>query len=95
MKISDLLRNLADKMDSGSSDSNDNIEQDTDNDHSLDGVGTMVPPLQQKIELIKKSTGIDNIYDNPDKNDDIEQLKKMAGITQHQNQTIGDDEESD
>ena len=25
--------------------------------------GVMVPPLQQKIEILKKSQGIDNIYD--------------------------------
>ena len=28
-----------------------------------DETDTMVPPLQQKIELLKKNAGLDNVYD--------------------------------
>lgn len=29
-----------------------------------DDVGVFVPPLQQKIELLKKSTGVKSVYDD-------------------------------
>ena len=41
-------------------------------------VTTFVPPLQAKIELLKKAVEVDSIYDRG--GDEIEQLKKSAGI---------------
>jgi hypothetical protein len=45
---------------------------------------TMVPPLQQKIELLKKSTNVDNAFDQADNStnsdDELARMKKMAGI---------------
>ena len=38
----------------------------------------MVPPLQQKIEILKKSQGIDNVYD--EQADELDQVKKNAGL---------------
>jgi hypothetical protein len=38
----------------------------------------MVPPLQQKIEILKKSQGIDNVYD--EQSDELDQVKKNAGL---------------
>jgi hypothetical protein len=35
-----------------------------------DETGTMVPPLQQKIELLKKNAGLDNVYDQQQDEDD-------------------------
>lgn len=32
-------------------------------DSDSDSVDVMVPPLQQKIELLKKNAGLDNVYD--------------------------------
>ena len=55
MKAAEFLRKLADALavieDDGVSDAQP--EQDV-----------MVPPLQQKIEILKKSQGIDNIYND-------------------------------
>jgi hypothetical protein len=55
-------------------------EQDTgDNDK-------MVPPLQQKHELLKKVAGVDNEYDRAEADcgdkepDELHRMKKMAGI---------------
>jgi len=31
---------------------------------------TMVPPLQQKIEILKKNAGLDNVYDQQADEDD-------------------------
>lgn len=54
--------------------------------------GTFVPPLQAKLELLKKSVGVDSVYDQggPDEQltgqgadneqDPLARMKKMAGI---------------
>jgi len=58
---------------------------------------TMVPPLQQKHELLKMATGVENNVDDfaddeceseqdPDI-DELEMIKKMAGIGQEQGPT--------
>ena len=54
-------------------------EQDTGDDDK------MVPPLQQKHELLKKVAGVDNEYDREEEAgcgeaDEIARMKKMAGI---------------
>ena len=44
---------------------------------------TMVPPLQLKMELLKKAVGVDSIYDTDeplDNADELDILKKNAGI---------------
>lgn len=53
----------------------------------------MIPPLQLKMELLKRAVGVDNVYDDQradevdgedcgcsDSNDDIMRMKQMAGI---------------
>lgn len=60
---------------------------------------TMIFPLQQKLELLKKDQGLDNAFDDGEKEeplstkDPIDILKKMAGLSQTVNQTIGDENE--
>jgi len=39
-----------------------------------------VPPLQAKIELLKKATGVASTYDESGEQDELAQMKKMAGI---------------
>lgn len=52
---------------------------------------SMVGPLQQKLELLKKAVDVDNMYDNPEipghddsevetGGDDIDDMKRLAGI---------------
>jgi len=41
--------------------------------------GIFVPPLQAKLELLKKSTGVDSVYDQ-DGGDDITRMKQLSGI---------------
>jgi hypothetical protein len=105
MKLSDIMRDIADLIDqktgqsstdeigrSIGSDGGDAMssktmqrmepvpepEQDTGDDDK------MVPPLQQKHELLKKVAGVDNEYDreagNSEQPDDLDRMKKMAGI---------------
>ena len=71
MKAAEILRKLADLVDTIES---DGASEETTSDE----LGTMVPPLQQKIEILKKSQGIDNIYDQ--QADELDQVKKNAGI---------------
>jgi hypothetical protein len=66
------------------------VQVSADNtDHS--DSGTFVPPLQAKIELLKKSVGVDSVYDQQgpgeqltghgaDNQDELARMKQMAGI---------------
>jgi hypothetical protein len=64
--------------------------------HTDGEIGVFVPPLQAKIELMKKSVNVDSVYDqggseenltghgadNQDADDnELDRIKKMAGIT--------------
>jgi hypothetical protein len=40
----------------------------------------MVPPLQAKLELLKKSEGVPNVYDD-EAADELTVIRKNAGIT--------------
>jgi len=71
MKTAEILRKLADLVDTVESDGSSEA-------NTTDELGTMVPPLQQKIEILKKSQGIDNVYD--DQTDELDQVKKNAGL---------------
>ena len=71
MKTAEILRNLADLVDTVDSDGAPEA-------NTTDELGTMVPPLQQKIEILKKSQGIDNVYD--EQADELDQVKKNAGL---------------
>jgi hypothetical protein len=71
MKTAEILRKLADLVDTVESDGSPQA-------NTTDDVGAMVPPLQQKIEILKKSQGIDNVYD--EQSDELDQVKKNAGL---------------
>lgn len=91
MKASEILRKLADVIDQNSSDSRptnslshaelEPVEVDhTDNTET----SVQIPPLQAKLELMKKSMGMDNAYDDEEcgceEPDELEVIKKSAGI---------------
>lgn len=104
MRASEILRKLADVIDSaeGGQESSMGQAPETPNHAELTAVsvdhqdgtekgGTFVPPLQAKIELLKKSVDVDSIYDQTgpdedltghgdDNEDELSQMKKMAGI---------------
>jgi hypothetical protein len=56
-------------------------------------VTTFVPPLQTKIELLKKAVDVDSIYDKG--GDELAQMKKMAGINPVVTDEAGSDEPLD
>ena len=89
MKISDVLRKLADKLDA-----ENGIPDAPGNTKTDDSV--FLPPLQQKQELLKRAVEVDNIYgdkladqthsdsdlnlDNTKEDDDLNAIKRNAGI---------------
>jgi hypothetical protein len=96
MKMADVLRNLADKL--------DGIEGGTDGaskQNRLSPVGdvpggdtdsaTMVPPLQAKLEILKKSEGLPSVYDK-EGSDELSAIKKNAGLTAAQHEASEDND---
>ena len=78
MKISDVLRQLADKLDAehGIPDAPGNTETDDI---------VYLPPLQQKQELLKRAVEVDNVYDDQlsdqtHEDSDLNSIKKNAGL---------------
>lgn len=79
----------------------DNIESGSGNDEmaaatqDMDGTvpssdPLMIPPLQQKLEILKKSAGIDSFYDGG--NDELDDIKKLTGIKAVMQNETDDDE---
>lgn len=77
MTIEELLRSLIDRIDNIEKSNNTqpvvvhvhnnmNGETDADDSDTNDEMGTFTPPLQQKIELLKKSAGLKSIFDLAD-----------------------------
>jgi hypothetical protein len=70
MKIAELFKHMIDLL--------DQEEQAESQVATPDEPGVMVPPLQQKIEMLKKSQGIENVYD--EEPDELAHIKRNAGI---------------
>jgi hypothetical protein len=93
MKMADVLRNLADKLDgieAGDINGDNMGKQASDFQHDVhDGAElgdehaeltrVMIPPLQQKLEILKKSAGMDNAFDDHG-SDELNDIKKLTGI---------------
>ena len=78
MKMADLLRQLADKLDSidgPSAAATTEPEQSAD----VQDQPAMMSPLQQKLELLKKGVGVKSEFDD-EGNTELDAIKKNAGI---------------
>jgi hypothetical protein len=106
MKASEILRGLADLLTNleqgGEQDMTSKYTPDTQEPTGVDQAGTFVPPLQAKIELLKKAVDVDSIYDQTgpdedltgqgaDNEDELVRMRKMAGI----NPVVADEAASD
>jgi len=88
MKLSDIMRDIADLLDQQGDDpqggaTNTHLKPVQAPEPELSDEPLMVPPLQQKHELLKKVAGVDNTYgneDQPKQGDDLNRMRKMAGI---------------
>jgi hypothetical protein len=110
MKPSEILRNLADMIDARQQNSMSTQEPETvqsDEPKTDSGLAQQpddifIPPLQLKIELLKKATGVENVYDDPENEsepsnsyDELEHIKRNAGINVVALDALGDDEPLD
>jgi len=91
MRLADIMRDIADLLDQQQSQGNDVSQNSTQQrmtpaqvaEPELNDDPLMVPPLQQKHELLKKMAGVDNTYGNdqqPEQGDELGRMRKMAGI---------------
>lgn len=97
MNLGQLLRHLADVIDAKQqtelapapedylSEPTGGVEVERDSSEQPDDL--FVPPLQLKMELLKKAVGVDNIYDPDEEEDEInhtygelEAIKRNAGL---------------
>ncbi len=96
MKIADLLRGLADKLDSIESGNGTPKQTGLNPVGEVPGGDTdsnkMIPPLQAKLEILKKSEGIPNVYDEQGRGtDELAAIKKNAGLTAAQHEAADDE----
>ena len=104
MNIAEILRKLADTVDGvESADRPTNSVQhaelapvEVDNTDNTETT-VVVPPLQAKLELLKKSMGMDNAYDEATPCDSAEDaelalIKQRAGVPVIAVQEMADDE---
>ena len=83
MKMSDILRQVADQIDH----EEDNDESDYGVPMEKENPVTMVPPLQQKMNILKKAAGEDTYVDAREKlthageHDELDDIKRIAGLT--------------
>ena len=93
MKMSDILRKLADVVDSQSMSKNSTVSRtrpvDVESPEDVEDA-VMIPPLQAKLEILKKSEGIPNVYDE-DESDELVKIKKNAGLTAAQHEAADDE----
>jgi hypothetical protein len=101
MKMADILRSLADKLDT----IGNNSGHDEENQPALEPVeverttsdevdsGHFMPPLQQKLELLKKAVDVPSAFDQDNNGipDELDDIKKLTGIKAVIAQEAGED----
>lgn len=112
MKASEILRKLADVIDSAEAGQQAPVAQaaqqavpapvkavalapaeQPEAEQPEVAITTFVPPLQTKIELLKKAVDVDSVYDKG--GDELQQMKKRAGINPVALDAAADDEPLD
>ena len=99
MRLADIMRdiaNLLDQREGQDADMSQNSTQQrltpvTTNEPELDDDPVMVPPLQAKLEILKKSEGMPNVYDG-EGDDEMAAIKKNAGLTAVQHEASEDND---
>ena len=77
MKMAELLRQLADRLDSIENDKPAML--DPRSAEPEEKVGKFMAPNQQKLELLKKGVGVESEFDDDSENE-LNVIKKNAGI---------------
>lgn len=108
MKISDLLRNLADTIEADEQTPEQSISRSAEPNIGPAGASgdlaqqpddLFVPPLQLKMELLKKAVDVESIYDDEDEEVEqhsypnmLTQIRRNAGLNPVVMSELGDDE---
>jgi hypothetical protein len=105
MKASEILHGLAELMAGIESGHGQEIQPnhaelspvEVDHTDHSESTGVFIPPLQAKLELLKKSVGVDSAYDDGQEGegDELSRMKHMAGINTITIDAAGDDEPLD
>jgi len=101
MKMSDILRDLADKLsaiENGGGNDEQNqaalepVEVDRTASDEVDS-GHYMPPLQQKLELLKKGVGVASAFDqdHDGQADELDDIKRLTGIDAVMQQEASED----
>jgi hypothetical protein len=78
MKMAELLRQLADRLDQIETGRDANVQDKQKAEPSDDE--KFIPPMQQKLELLKKGVGVESEFD--DEGDaELDAVKRNAGIS--------------
>jgi hypothetical protein len=102
MKLADIMRDIADLIDQkmGSQSSGADLGSNTTQNRLQpaevekpkdEEQPVMVPPLQAKLEILKKSEGLPNVYDK-EGSDELSAIKKNAGLTAAQHEASEDND---
>lgn len=95
MKMADVLRDMADMLEKaqGGDEHSTGLERVEIDSPEEEQQGTMIPPLQQKLEILKKSAGMDNAFDTDcgDRSDELDDIKKLTGIKAVVQHVAGED----
>jgi hypothetical protein len=101
MRMGDILRDLAELLDQketgsqGADLSQNSTQQRMEpvqpEQPELGDNPVMVPPLQAKLEILKKSEGLPNVYDK-EGSDELSAIKKNAGLTAAQHEASEDND---
>jgi hypothetical protein len=97
MKMAEILRKVADLIDgedtAGADFSSNKTQQRLDvvkpSEPELDDNPVMIPPLQAKLEILKKSEGLPNVYGC---SDELSSIKKNAGLSAAQQEASEDND---
>ena len=95
MKMADLLRQLADKLDGIEGPNSAAPQQTQQTQQTTDGGSEQQPvfmaPNQQKLELLKKGVGVESEFDD-EGSSELDAIKKNAGINPAVIHAASDDE---
>ena len=104
MRLADIMRDIADLLDQQGNDQQQSQRADMSQNTTqqrmtsvkiiepeLDDEPLMVPPLQAKLEILKKSEGIPSVYGS-EGTDELAAIKKNAGLTAAQHEASEDND---
>jgi hypothetical protein len=99
MRLADIMRDIVDLLDQHEGQGADMSQNTTQQrmtpaqvaEPELDDNPVMLPPLQAKLEILKKSEGIPSVYDQQD-NNELAAIKKNAGLTAAQHEAAEDND---